>query len=98
MNTVIGNITEIRRKDKIVVINDEVYLPYDLLFFMTGEIFQRPENLYKSPLHYKPQNLFMINNSADASHALTKLKSLSDRFETNDCELIGIFLIRTVMF
>lgn len=73
VNSVTGKLTAIRRKDQMIIINNEVLLPYDLLFLMAGEIFLRPVN------SNKPENLFVINNAYEANNALIKLKSLNAR-------------------
>lgn len=81
VNSVTGKVTEIRRRDQTIIINNEMLLPYDLLFLMTGEMFLRPIN------SDKPENLFIINNAYDANNALMKLKYLNARLEFFDRKL-----------
>lgn len=89
VNSVIGKLTEIRRKDRILVINNNSALPYDLLFLMTGEIYLRPYNdLIQQSYCHKPVNLFIINCAADASTSLLKLKSLHNELTVSDCKLL----------
>lgn len=77
LNTVTGKITEIRRKEQVIILNDEVSISYDLLFLMTGEIFQNPIRQNRTIFQHQPENVYIINTETDASIALKKFKSLT---------------------
>lgn len=88
INTVTGKISEIRRKEQAVILNEQMYLPYDLLFLMTGECFQNPMETITSSDQLLPENVYIINTAADVSSALKKFKSLNAKF---NCKLLIFF-------
>lgn len=69
-----GLVTKIKREEKIIVLNDEECIPYELLFLMCGESFQLPNSLRKHTKQDCPDNLFIINNAIDATGAIKMLK------------------------
>lgn len=81
MGVVTGNLTQIDRKAKYVVINDHKALRYDLLFLMCGEKFQKPLQEYRMPFAENPDNVFLINCPMDANKAVAKLKE----YQRHEC-------------
>ncbi|RZB94437.1 hypothetical protein BDFB_012732, partial [Asbolus verrucosus] len=84
VNVVTGVMTSINRKEKYVGLNDDSYIPYDYLFLMCGEQFQKPpernKDLTRHDMKKKsefPQNVFIINTEADAANAFNALKNLA---------------------
>lgn len=85
VNIVNAVMTGIDRKNKLIILNDNKFLAYDLLFLVCGEQFQKPiitaekkekkEGGSKKPKEF-PENVFLINTETDANNALIKLKSL----------------------
>lgn len=74
LNMINGALTQIDRKQKKIVVNDECTVSYDLLILACGEQFQKP-NTGKKTFEY-PDNVFMINTEVDAVCALTYLKNV----------------------
>lgn len=85
INIVNGVMTEIDRKQKRVIINYGAFVPYDYLFLMCGEQFQKPkiEMKKKRKAERFPQNVFIINSETDAASALAKVASLISEHENN---------------
>ncbi|CAH1279957.1 unnamed protein product [Diabrotica balteata] len=76
VNFVLGKVTKIDRKEQYIIINNDSFLPYDMLFLMIGEQFQKPTRPNKIPFQESPDNVFVINNALDANQAVTKLRHL----------------------
>ncbi|KAJ8916545.1 hypothetical protein NQ315_000187 [Exocentrus adspersus] len=70
VNLMQGKLHKIDRKEQVVILQDNTFLPYDLLFLMTGEQFKKPER------SENPENVFLVNNAIDANRALAKLKEV----------------------
>ncbi|KAF5281306.1 hypothetical protein FQR65_LT14767 [Abscondita terminalis] len=75
VNIINGVMTKINRIDKQLIVNKDSYVPYDLLFLMGGQQFQKPQ--LKSSKQF-PENVFLINTEIDATHALKQLKLWTD--------------------
>lgn len=84
VNVMQGKIIKIDRKEQCVILNDNSFLPYDLLFLMMGEQFRRP---FKSgEVNDNPENVFINNNAMDANRAIAKLKELMSYNRDPDCK------------
>ncbi|XP_057670515.1 cilia- and flagella-associated protein 61-like isoform X2 [Diorhabda carinulata] len=94
INIVQGKITKIDRKEQYVVVNNNSFLEYDMLFLMTGEQFQKPTKLNKQRFSEKPENVFVINSALDANQAVSKLRHLYRKRKDNNYTIIvyGHFL------
>ncbi|CAG9770000.1 unnamed protein product [Ceutorhynchus assimilis] len=94
VNVVIGNITTIDRRQKLIIVNDHKMLRYDLLFLMTGEKFQKPLQSYRLPFQENPMNMFLVNCAVDAYNAIKALKELQKDMNVNEDNIIvyGHFL------
>lgn len=93
VNVVSSAITQINRKERYIVLNDQQSLRYDLLFLMCGETFQKPLHEYRLPFAENPENVFLINGPAEGNRAIVKLKQLR-KGEYNEEKIIvyGHFL------
>ncbi|KAJ8967039.1 hypothetical protein NQ314_003156 [Rhamnusium bicolor] len=80
VNVCQGKLTKIDRRDQYIVVNDNSFLPYDYLFFMTGEQFRKPEKGNRTPFAEDPDNVFVINHGIDANNALRSTNSLKARW------------------
>ncbi|KAJ8956355.1 hypothetical protein NQ318_015093 [Aromia moschata] len=83
VNYVQGRITKIDRKEKFIVVNDNSYLAYDLLFLMAGESFLKPKRQSTATIPEEPINCFVVNDAIDAHNAVLKLKQ---QFQTRKVE------------
>ncbi|CAH1118654.1 unnamed protein product [Phaedon cochleariae] len=94
VNFVQGKVTNLDRKEQLVVINNNSYANYDLLMLMNGEQFQMPVRSNRVPFQEKPDNVFIINHIVDANNAVVKLKHLHNKFKDPDYVIIiyGHFL------
>lgn len=83
INLVNGTMTAIDRKEKYITISGNYYLPYDYMFLMCGEQFNRPERIPSAgPL---PENVFTINSHKDISRSLALLNRLVDNSSNSNC-------------
>ncbi|EFA04891.2 Uncharacterized protein C20orf26-like Protein [Tribolium castaneum] len=95
VHVVTGVMTSINRKEKYVGLNDESYLPYDYLFLMCGEQFQKPPLRKKEVVKKRtefPQNVFIINTEVDAGNAFNALKSLTSGQKQGNMVVFGHYL------
>lgn len=86
VNFVQGRVTKLNRKEKTLIIDDNCHLKYDLLFMMSGELFQRPLKFNKYPIEERPENVFIINTRYDTSKAISKLKQLCMKNKNVNCK------------
>lgn len=84
VNVMQGKVSKIDRKEQCLILNDNSFLSYDLLFLMTGEQFRKP--LKTSEANENPENVFIINNALDANRAIAKLKELMMYNRDPDCK------------
>lgn len=95
INVVTGVMTSINRKEKYVGLNDDSFLPYDYLFLMCGEQFQKPPAKKKEIVKKRsefPQNVFIINTEADAGNAFNALKNLTSGQKQGNMVVFGHYL------
>ncbi|XP_063927085.1 cilia- and flagella-associated protein 61-like isoform X2 [Zophobas morio] len=95
VHVVTGVMTMIDRKEKFISLNDDTHLPYDYLFLMCGEQFQKPpikkKEIVKKRVDF-PQNVFIINTEADAGNAFNALKNLTANQKQGNMVVFGHYL------
>lgn len=95
VNVVNAVMTGIDRRNKLLIVNDNSYLAYDLLFLFCGGQYQKPSiaSASKDKKQKKssefPENVFLINTETDATNALKKIKKLVME-QTTLCEYFAV--------
>ncbi|CAH2014115.1 unnamed protein product [Acanthoscelides obtectus] len=94
VNVISGKVSKIDKKNQILVINNNSFISYDMLFLMNGEQFLQPIRQNRTPFVEKPDNVFVINNAIEANNAVMKLKQLHANYGDRDYTIIvfGHFL------
>lgn len=82
LNTVHGVLNRIKRKKKIVIVNDVTSLNYDYLVLFCGEQYRVPKLEFKARKKFSdfPDNAFMINTDNDIVQVFNKIRRQKREF------------------
>ncbi|CAH0549570.1 unnamed protein product [Brassicogethes aeneus] len=93
VNIAHGVMTAINRRERYITIDDVSYIPYDFLFLMCGEQFQknsvRPD---VEPKKEYPRNVYVINTELDAVSAIIDLRTIKQVKKGDKIIVYGHFL------